>query len=167
MTDFQQKYLAVYRSWRRTLEILEPFRTTLVNIRRDLADEGDRVYFGSSNDADQFKDIADTLDDITMEEAIYPAHKDASDLYQELRDAKADASRLHTEKMAMFDKLVETRTGLHELTKAYVNLLEVGRDRITSLGGTCDSVEQMETGDPALIAAKTLLQPLTEIERIL
>lgn len=53
------------------------------------------------------------------------------------------------------------RDGLRTLCRAYVNLLEVGRDRIVSLGGECDSVEKMETGDPALIAAKALLQPLT------
>lgn len=155
------KYLAVYRTWRATLAILEPFREALMNIKDDIQDEGDRAYFGSTNDADQFKEIAQTLDDIRWDEHMLPAHKDASDLYEELAAAKDDAARLHAEKMAMFDKLVAARTGLHELSKAYVNLLEIGRDRITSLGGDCDSVEKMETGDPALIAARALLQPLT------
>lgn len=55
----------------------------------------------------------------------------------------------------------EARCALKDLSRAYVNLLEVGRDRITSLGGECDSVEKMESGDPALIAAKAVLLTLT------
>lgn len=51
------------------------------------------------------------------------------------------------------------RAALRDLCRAYVGLLESGRDRITSLGGDCDSVEKMETGDPALIAAKAALNP--------
>lgn len=33
---------------------------------------------------------------------------------------------------------------------AYVNLLETGYDRIVALGGTCDPVDVMEAGDPAI-----------------
>lgn len=55
----------------------------------------------------------------------------------------------------------DARCALKDLSRAYVNLLEVGRDRIISLGGECDSVEKMETGDPALIAAKAVLSTLT------
>lgn len=43
---------------------------------------------------------------------------------------------------------------LRKLTRAYVSLLETGRDRIIAHGGTCDSVEEMERGDPALSRAK-------------
>jgi hypothetical protein len=53
------------------------------------------------------------------------------------------------------------RCALKDLTKAYVNLLEVGRDRIVSLGGDCDSVEKMETGDPVLAQARAVIQSLT------
>lgn len=60
--------------------------------------------------------------------------------------------------MAMSRKNRELRDALSALCHAYVVLLEAGRDRIISLGGNCDSVEKMETGDPALIAAKAALQ---------
>jgi len=43
---------------------------------------------------------------------------------------------------------------LRKLTRAYVSLLETGRDRILMHGGTCDSVEDMERGDPALSRAR-------------
>lgn len=42
---------------------------------------------------------------------------------------------------------------IKRLRLAYVNLLEVGRDRILSLGGTCDPVDVMEAADPAIRAA--------------
>lgn len=39
---------------------------------------------------------------------------------------------------------------LEKLYKAYVNLLRGGRDRIVSLGGDCDQVEEMVESDPSL-----------------
>lgn len=39
---------------------------------------------------------------------------------------------------------------LRETYRAYVNVLEVGRDRIMDLGGDCDTVERMEENDPQL-----------------
>ncbi|HEV2540245.1 MAG TPA: hypothetical protein VGU03_11110 [Frateuria sp.] len=44
-----------------------------------------------------------------------------------------------------------------DLYRAYVRVLEAGRDRITSLGGDCDSVEDMERTDPSLIVARRTL----------
>lgn len=48
------------------------------------------------------------------------------------------------------------RTGLKKLDRAYVLLLECARDQIIALGGTCDSVEQMERGDTHLADARAL-----------
>lgn len=42
---------------------------------------------------------------------------------------------------------------LKRLRLAYVNLLEIGRDRIVALGGQCDPIDVMEAGDPALRSA--------------
>lgn len=47
---------------------------------------------------------------------------------------------------------------IRRLTLAYVNLLEIGRDRIIALGGDCDPVDVMEAGDPALHRARTVRQ---------
>jgi hypothetical protein len=49
------------------------------------------------------------------------------------------------------------RKGLTDLGRAYVRLLEIGRDRIMDLGGACDPVDVMEAGDPALRAARALV----------
>ena len=40
-------------------------RDEFINIRDELCDEGDRVYFGSTNHADAFKDAVEWLDDFT------------------------------------------------------------------------------------------------------
>ena len=39
---------------------------------------------------------------------------------------------------------------LKRLRRAYVSLLETGRDRIIQAGGQCDTVEAMEAADPHL-----------------
>lgn len=49
------------------------------------------------------------------------------------------------------------RDELSRLYAAYVRLLEIGRDRIISAGGTCDPVDVMEKGDPALVRVRTFL----------
>ena len=52
---------------------------------------------------------------------------------------------------------------LRKLSRAYVSLLETGRDRILMHGGTCDTVEEMERGDPALNRVKVAIEA-AEIE---
>ena len=54
------------------------------------------------------------------------------------------------------DALIELR----HLYRAYVSLLEIGRDRIIGLGGTCDPVDVMEAGDPALRRARAAIERL-------
>lgn len=46
----------------------------------------------------------------------------------------------------MTDSAEKMREALRSLIRAYVTLLEAGRDRIISLGGTCDAVDYMEAG---------------------
>lgn len=48
-------------------------------------------------------------------------------------------------------------SGLRNLYRAYVSMLESARDRILFLGGDCDPTEAMEWNDPALIAARKCL----------
>ena len=55
----------------------------------------------------------------------------------------------------------ELLDGLKFLYRAYVNTLEAGRDRIISLGGECDPVDQMEHCDPALIQIRALIAKAT------
>lgn len=51
------------------------------------------------------------------------------------------------------------RDELRRLYAAYVRLLEIGRDRIIAAGGTCDPVDVMENGDPALVRVREFLAP--------
>lgn len=46
---------------------------------------------------------------------------------------------------------------LKRLARAYVSLMEAGRDRIIQLGGDCDPVDVMEAGNPYLRDAKAVI----------
>ena len=50
---------------------------------------------------------------------------------------------------------------LRKLRRAYVNLLEGGRDRILQLGGDCDPVDVMEASDPYLRSADAAIAKAT------
>lgn len=47
---------------------------------------------------------------------------------------------------------------LVELQRAYVNVLQNGRDEIVFLGGECDSLDKMISDDPALAAARKAIE---------
>jgi hypothetical protein len=55
------------------------------------------------------------------------------------------------------EEVERLRAEIGYLDKAYVNLLEAGRDKIIDLGGDCDPVEVMEKADPALRRARAAL----------
>ena len=63
-----------------------------------------------------------------------------------VEDAAAELRRLH-------EVNTELLSELKNLRRAYVSLLETGRDRIIQYGGQCDSVESMEAADPNLKSA--------------
>lgn len=50
---------------------------------------------------------------------------------------------------------------LKSLARAYVRLMEAGRNRIIFLGGDCDSLEKMETDDPDLRDARAAISKAT------
>lgn len=52
------------------------------------------------------------------------------------------------------DELAEA---LERMNRAYVNLMENGRDRIKMLGGDCDPVDMMERDDPNLRESRDAL----------
>ena len=47
-------------------------------------------------------------------------------------------------------RIVRLEAGLRRFRRAYVSLMETGRDRIISLGGSCDPIDAMEAADPEL-----------------
>jgi hypothetical protein len=50
---------------------------------------------------------------------------------------------------------------LRNMCKAYVRLLENGRDRIIMLGGDCDPVDRMEANSVELIRARAAIAKAT------
>ncbi|MBH5389142.1 hypothetical protein [Bradyrhizobium diversitatis] len=73
----------------------------------------------------------------------------------------ADAIDVADKFMHMAERAFKQRDDLakelEKLSLAYVNLLEIGRDRIVALGGSCDPVHMMEAGDPSLRRAREAL----------
>ena len=55
----------------------------------------------------------------------------------------------------------ELLSELKNLRRAYVSLLETGRDRIIQHGGQCDSVESMEAADLNLKSARAAITKAT------
>lgn len=79
---------------------------------------------------------------------------------------------LHTESLErnkpLGDQLVDALNQRYELlaalktmNRAYVNLLQNGRDRITMLGGECDPVDVMEANDPNLRESRAAVAKAT------
>jgi len=59
---------------------------------------------------------------------------------------------------AQAERVRVLREALRQLDRAYVRLLENGRDRIRMLGGQCDALDVMEASDPNLRAARAALE---------
>lgn len=91
---------------------------------------------------------------VAFMKAAYESLKSSADLNFE-RWGKAEARALFAE-----SQVAEAKGALGRLMLAYVNTLELGRDRIVFLGGQCDPVDVMEAGDPALRAARSTLANL-------
>lgn len=67
------------------------------------------------------------------------------------------------ERLALADEVPRLRNGIKNLIRAYVNLMEVGRDRIVGLGGQCDPLDVMERSDPNLRQARDVLATKKEL----
>lgn len=76
--------------------LLLRLRDRLALIVWAIADEGDRVYFGSTNDADDLRDIARELDDVKWDRIMRGAEK--PDLYAELRKLRRDLGEAERER---------------------------------------------------------------------
>ena len=82
-------------------KLLVQLRDRFILIKDEIEDEGDRVYFGSSNDADDFREIVDDL--VNFKWDLITREKKRRDLYAEMRalrkernDLALEASRLRT-----------------------------------------------------------------------
>lgn len=83
-------------------------------------------------------------------------HKDGFGPFPEY--VRADLiTALQAERDRLRAEIAAKEAALRRLIFDYVNLLELGRDRIIAQGGTCDPVDVMEAGSPALRAARGAL----------
>lgn len=81
-------------------------RDVLLLIADNIDDEGDRYYFGSTNDADQLKDIAEELDGWHWDQIISDGK--LPDVYENCRNAVARAKKAeadHAAKNAAYERL--------------------------------------------------------------
>jgi len=92
-------------------KILIDLRDTLIDVREAIADEGDRVYFGSTNDADRLKQMSDTLDGLAWG-AIMARSQPKTDLYvrigrltEQLQRARAALQSLQSGAALALDSL--------------------------------------------------------------
>lgn len=74
-------------------------RHTLVCVTDDLEDEGDRVYFGSSNDADRLRDISGRIDDLAWEEIMADSQPPVN-LYDAIERGNAERKALGEKPLA-------------------------------------------------------------------
>lgn len=80
------------------------------------------------------------------------AMRAAKKINEEWRPLTEDARTIDRE-----TGLPELIEALKDLDRAYVSLLESGKERIESLGGECDSMPQMEASCHALLKARAAL----------
>lgn len=69
-------------------KLIDRLDTTIHHIVAKFEDEGDRVYLGSTNDADALRALSDDLSSARFEGA--KSHKDGRDLYAEMRELRAE-----------------------------------------------------------------------------
>lgn len=79
-------------------KLLRKMRSALINIKDGVEDEGDRAYFGSTNDADRFREIVHELDDFDWSEII--GEKGERDYITDLRNARANLRKKSAEAKA-------------------------------------------------------------------
>ena len=64
-------------------KLLDRFRLTMIEVKDHIEDEGDRVYFGSSNHAEALKEVIHEMDALRWERII--AERPEIDPYEECR----------------------------------------------------------------------------------
>lgn len=74
-------------------QLMRKFRDTLSNVRDGLEDEGDRIYLGSTNDADQLREIVEEVEELEWDRIMASSRK-KPDLYAKLRSLNTEVRAL-------------------------------------------------------------------------
>lgn len=102
-------------------KLIERFRQSIANIVRETEDEGDRVYFGSTNDADELAELDKRLTDCGNE--LFMPWSNGDDLYADIRDLRSDVARLTRENTALrTDRKAVLEEAAHKAHCAIVDL---------------------------------------------
>ena len=73
-------------------KLLDRFRLTMIEVKDHIEDEGDRVYFGSSNDAEALKEVVQEMDALRWDRII--AERPEIDPYEECRKLRESLERM-------------------------------------------------------------------------
>ncbi|WP_027039089.1 hypothetical protein [Mesorhizobium ciceri] len=128
-------------------QLMRRFRDTLSNVSQGLEDEGDRIYFGSTNDADQLRAIIDEVEELEWDR-ILASSKKKPDLYAQLRNLNTELRALRKSQKAML-------AALKAAEQFMVNGVELGFIRMPD-AGTPDPAHDTLPAVRAAIAAASV-----------
>jgi len=106
-------YKGKYRS---LLRLVSKTRDKIVHVTDNIQDEGDRRYFGSTNDADDLRDIYDDMDSWVWD-AIDRVNRMRSDPYADIRLQRARAEKAEETSSRLLECLKDARSQLSDQEK--------------------------------------------------
>lgn len=120
--------------------ILLRTRDKLVNIKDEIISEGDRTFFGSTNHADDFCEVVETLDGFKWDRIMREGKKDTpfKDATARADAAEAEVVRLR-EVLAPFEKLAS-----HVPQRPNAITWEHGVELLSELQAICDARKALE-----------------------
>lgn len=90
-------------------QLMRMFRCTLSNIRDGLEDEGDRIYLGSTNDAEELREIAEAIEELEWDRILASSQK-KPDLYARIRELNTEVRALRSVQDELLAALKAMRT---------------------------------------------------------
>jgi len=153
-------------------------RSTLSNVLAHMVDEGDRIYFGSTNDADELRDIIDTIEDLEWSK-IMASSQAKPDLYgtisglrKDLAAAEARASTLAAEVERLTGELREARAQNTNQLIGHATVFEAWRARAETAEASLaealkalTAVAEFDSGDNTILGALHALGENRKIAR--
>lgn len=98
--------------YRALLKLISRTRDQLVHVTDHIEDEGDRCYFGSSNDADALRDIYDKMMSWIWD-ATDETNRMKSDPYADIREQRARAEKAEAEASSLLQLAYQYRDDLY------------------------------------------------------